>query len=1146
MTILIPRLAGNVYVVTLGLMIFSFFDLYGQIPGPPPSLPSPNAASLGLFGEYPVSHFTGVPQISIPVYTLRSGKAEMAVTMDYHASGFRPDMHPGWVGMGWNLSVGGAISRTVKDMPDDYNNGNYYLGANNGFYFNHGVLNPSNWSTTTYMQSIAQSNDMLKDTEPDEFSFHVNGISGTFYMGHDGQWKVRCDRPIKVTFDGIFLDVPFDRPSGSYYEYYGYFPSFSSFTITDENGVQYKFGGTTDAIEYSIDFFNQYDDEWIANTWYLTSVDYGFGDFIGLTYERDAFVNQMTIAVNNNLGTSSVGSGGIFNPVPGCSSWSYASIGASYRGQLVSPVYLTTMSSKHEVIHFDRSTTTELRYAQSVFDWMYSQWYMYPYYASFLPYLEDYDYYDTYPSNLSKLQWKKLDRIRIEVDEQQKRSFNFTYSSSSSQRLTLQSIREHGAEGGLLRPYTFTYNTSVSLPGYLANRTDHWGFYNGTYADISNTSTYHLTYYNYRQPNATYLQAGTLNRITYPTGGVTDFTFEPHYYRMAVPEARWNAPTTLSSNTLAGGLRIRKISSYDPEFPSSKVEKEYFYVKGYTNGANVASLQSSGILGGQSRYYFDDYRVRSFNDVNTYSQSRFSSQSVLPASENSRGSHIGYSEVVEKRSDGSYTISKYSNFDVSIYRDLAPVNDLLQSRTEYSPYRSRAHYRGKLLEETNYSSADLTVMRRTQTYTAVSTGSEVRSMRALYFNVCPGTAVSVREGTAYAYYADAYLPLSETIYEYDEAGANPVTTTKSYTYDANYRLPKQEQTVDSRGQTMRTKYRYVFDVLTNYSSSYNNAQLYPYSYLVYSHNIATPIEVVNTVVEGGTEKITGATVLTHTGTRQYYYPSYQWRSVPQVSYRLGNLLPIAVSGYVPFSVTRSGSSEAETLDIAMVKDAEFEFQPSRTYNKIRYVGYIDAAGKAISTIHGQFMKHPIARITGGRFLESAYSSFETTANDSDWRGGGGQVLTRYNDQDAPVGMYCTNNTGTSGYITTYDKQLVAGNTYVLTFWEKGGTVTIRNSGAVVVSNTILQTKGSWQQREIRVQSVSGNLGIIPAGYIDDVRLYPLGAQMESYTYNQLGAVTTSTDSKGYTTYYEYDQFNRLLRVKDRQGRILQDYTYHLK
>ncbi len=1132
-------------MATLYFVMFSFWTVSGQIPGLPQTLPSPNAASLGLFGEYSVSHFTGLPQISLPLHNVLSGEVNVPISLDYHASGFRPDMHPGWVGMGWNLTVGGAISRVIHDRPDETNISTYGL-AYHGFYFNYGILNTSSWTSTTYMQSIAQGSEMAKDTEPDEFSFHVNGISGTFYIAHDGSWKVRCDRPIRVTFDGTFLSVPFTAPMGTPPEFYGYFKSFSGFTITDENGVQYIFGGTTDAIEYSIDFFEQNTDHWGANTWNLTRIVYPLGDEVAFTYERDDFINQMTISVNNNLGTGSVGGGGIIPLDPGCGSRHYAGIYASYRGKLISPVYLSAITSKHEVIRFVRSTSTELRYATYIYDWKRSFWTSYGYYDSFLPFLEDYSYHDSYPANLNKLQWKKLDQIRVEVDGEVKKAYNLAYSSSSTQRLTLQSVREQGADSGLLKPYSFTYNTSVSLPEYLANMSDHWGFYNGTYADISNTSTYHLTYYNYRNPNATYLQAGTLSRITYPTGGVTDFVFEPHDYRRSVPSLRWNEPLPIFSNLLAGGLRIRKISSYDPEFPASKVEREYFYVNGYTSTANVATLQSSGILGGESRYYFDDYRAKSFNGTNTYSRKLFSSQSVLPACENSKGSHIGYSRVVEKRSDGSYTIFHYSNFDNALFRDKAPIEDLQQSRTEYSPYRSRASYRGKLLDEYVYSSSDKLLKWRYVSYSSIGTpGSEVRSLKALYFNVCEETAVSVREATAYSYNVDAFLPVTETVYDYEENGTNPVTVSKTYTYDENYKLLKQEQSTDSWNQTVRTKYRYVFDVLTNESGA-SNAQLYPYSYLIYSHNIATPIEVVNTVVEGGTEKISAASVLTHTGTRQYYYPSFLWRTVPQASFALGKLSPVALSGYVPFSVTRSGSAEVVTQDPALVKQADYEFQPMRTYNKTKPVGYTDAAGKVTSTIFGQFMKHPIAQVSGGRYLESAYSSFETTANDSDWRGGGGQVLTRYSDQDAPVGMYCTNNTGTSGYITTYDKQLVAANTYVLTFWEKGGTLTVRNSGAVTVSNTVLQSKGSWQQREIRLRNVTGNLEVIPAGYVDDMRLYPLGAQMESRTYNQLGSVTTSTDGKGYTTYYEYDQFNRLLRIKDRQGRILQEYTYNIK
>lgn len=32
--------------------------------------PSPEAASLGKYGNMPVSHFTGAPQVQVPIYTL--------------------------------------------------------------------------------------------------------------------------------------------------------------------------------------------------------------------------------------------------------------------------------------------------------------------------------------------------------------------------------------------------------------------------------------------------------------------------------------------------------------------------------------------------------------------------------------------------------------------------------------------------------------------------------------------------------------------------------------------------------------------------------------------------------------------------------------------------------------------------------------------------------------------------------------------------------------------------------------------------------------------------------------------------------------------------------------------------------------------
>ena len=54
------------------------------------------------------------------------------------------------------------------------------------------------------------------------------------------------------------------------------------------------------------------------------------------------------------------------------------------------------------------------------------------------------------------------------------------------------------------------------------------------------------------------------------------------------------------------------------------------------------------------------------------------------------------------------------------------------------------------------------------------------------------------------------------------------------------------------------------------------------------------------------------------------------------------------------------------------------------------------------------------------------------------------------------------------------------------------------------------------------------------------------AQVTTYTYDPLIGVTSMTDPKGYTIYYEYDEFNRLKQVKDADGNILTNNQYNYK
>src|SRR5882762_9200878 len=83
------------------------FNLFSQNTYSLPQLTpqSPNAASLGKYGDIPVSLANGMANVSIPLYTIKVGSFELPVTLSYHNNGLKVDEIPSYAGLGWDIQA---------------------------------------------------------------------------------------------------------------------------------------------------------------------------------------------------------------------------------------------------------------------------------------------------------------------------------------------------------------------------------------------------------------------------------------------------------------------------------------------------------------------------------------------------------------------------------------------------------------------------------------------------------------------------------------------------------------------------------------------------------------------------------------------------------------------------------------------------------------------------------------------------------------------------------------------------------------------------------------------------------------------------------------------------------------------------------
>lgn len=436
---------------------------------------SPDVASIGKYGEFPVSLNTGNPNISIPIYTIKGNEINLDISISYHGSGIKVAEVASWVGLGWTLNAGGAITRNINILPDEANNG--YFNKQSYFLDNF----TSGGGLVTFEESTEESTFFTNaiagiiDLKPDEYYFNFGNYSGKILFDYN-------KKPSIYPYTDLKIVKTWDATDG--------------WEITTPDGTKYVFkSGDCEktTIPTSTILF--------PSAWYLSQIISKSGnEIIDFVYVNNAVSWTPYPKYNRSAEVDKNGAQGECNN-------------------------LTLPTQNIEVVSQDTKYLTLIRYLKNGISQLS---------VNFQSLSGDnVSRKDIDGGNRTR----RLTKIKIQSHVSDFNTEfdinNDSYFSSgddySEKRLKLESIEESGKP-----EYSFDYN-DTPMPEYESFNIDHWGYYNGATNNSYFPDPYDI-YGNYyqiasyakanRETNENYSKACILNKITFPTGGYTMFYWE--------------------------------------------------------------------------------------------------------------------------------------------------------------------------------------------------------------------------------------------------------------------------------------------------------------------------------------------------------------------------------------------------------------------------------------------------------------------------------------------------------------------------------------------------------------------------------------------------------------------------------------------
>lgn len=511
-----------------------------------PKITTPNAASFDKFIDNPVSLYNGSVDVSIPVYTLKDGDIELPITLRYNTSGIKVNEEASWVGLGWNLNVGGVITQNVvgdfDDMDSNYNTIIDKLGITNVYFPYYVPQFSSDW-IKSFDEYTASGIGRSGRLNPDVFYYSYPGGGGKFIFDYRNDSIYILSRESAEKIEVLV------KNSTSV-------PSIQEFKITTVSGVQH--------------YFSYFTRMYSSNSLIISSVSYILDKTI---YPNNQQVNYTYKSkAIRKASRSNIFQANLTTIEDHCDLAGYPvdfttgdiSEGAEF--------YLSNIRTTNYQINFETSERTDLmnglRLNKIKLDGA----------AITKEFVFEYDYFT---SDKGTIGWKHegLDAPGMIFTE-----------SQNLQRLKLLTVYEQSGTNKINK-YNFTYD-AINLPAKTSYSMDYWGNYNGQKGSsylpdlkrllwgeiitnnddgrsikISEKYPGYVQYTN-RGYDYSYCKAGTLTKITYPTGGTKEIIYEPNSFTHLgeLPGARDYINTnTMSDYTMS-------VSDYNRAIGEKKAE----------------------------------------------------------------------------------------------------------------------------------------------------------------------------------------------------------------------------------------------------------------------------------------------------------------------------------------------------------------------------------------------------------------------------------------------------------------------------------------------------------------------------------------------------------------------------------------------